>query len=159
MRYFLYYFYEKFVGYDVGNNMIYVKSYLSHMFPSNGALIKTERHLLKTCMYNKSFWDFILWLNINYQIKASKTFITTSVVKDGNTYSVHLVDPESKKKVNEEAPTEEGKRNLLFDFSSTNLFFFVYIKLNHKLKNSKKHKKSKTTKINTLVSQLHLKMV
>ncbi len=38
----------KFIGYDVGNRMIYVKSHLTHMFPANGALIKTERHTLKT---------------------------------------------------------------------------------------------------------------
>ena len=38
----------KFIGYDVGNNMIYVKSYLNHMFPVDGSLVKTEKHVLKT---------------------------------------------------------------------------------------------------------------
>ena len=62
----------QFVGYDVGNNMVYVKSYLNHMFPSNGSLIKTERHVHKT---------------------SQKVFITSSVIKDGNIFSMHLIDP------------------------------------------------------------------
>jgi hypothetical protein len=45
------------------------------------------------------------------------------VVKDGNTYSVHLVDPESKKKLNEEATAEESKENVLYNFGSINLLF------------------------------------
>ena len=44
------------------------------MFPSNGALIKTERHVHKT---------------------SQKVFITTSVIKDGNIFSLHLIDPKA----------------------------------------------------------------
>jgi len=44
---------QQFVGYDVGNKMIYVKSFLNHMFPCNGALVKTERHVMKTSKTKK----------------------------------------------------------------------------------------------------------
>ncbi|CAF0878303.1 unnamed protein product [Brachionus calyciflorus] len=71
---------ESFIGYQIGNNMIYVKSHLSHMFPYSGALIKTERVNLKT---------------------ESNLFVTSSVIKDGNTYSVHLVDPKLDENNNE----------------------------------------------------------
>lgn len=64
--------------------MIYVKSHLNHMFPSNGALIKTEKHLLKT---------------------SGKTFISTTVVKDGHTFSLHIVDPKSEEELNKINPT------------------------------------------------------
>jgi hypothetical protein len=60
------------VGYDIGNNMVYVKNHISHMFPSNGFLIKTKRVDLKT---------------------DAKTLVTSSVIKDGNVFSIHLVDP------------------------------------------------------------------
>jgi len=79
------------------------------MFPSNGALIKTERHMLKTCKYQIKILSLVWIFNNIKKLKASKTFITTSVIKDGNTYSIHLVDPESKKKVNDEAQVEESK--------------------------------------------------
>jgi hypothetical protein len=51
--------------------MIHVKSHLNHMFPSRG-LIKTERYAIKT---------------------DSSLFISTSVIKDGSTLSLHVVDP------------------------------------------------------------------
>ncbi|RNA34738.1 sperm-associated antigen 17-like isoform X4 [Brachionus plicatilis] len=74
---------QPFIGYQVGNNMVYVKSHLSHMFPYSGALIKTERVSLKT---------------------ESNLFVTSSVIKDGNTYSIHLVDP----KDNDKADTDKN---------------------------------------------------
>ena len=52
--------------------MINIKSQLNHMFPCNGALIKTEKNLLKT---------------------AGNTFVATTVVKDGHTFTLHVVDP------------------------------------------------------------------
>ncbi len=66
--------------------MVYVKSYLNHMFPSSGSLIKTERHVHKT---------------------SQKVFITTSVIKDGNIFSMHLIDP----KTSEDDKTKNGKKN------------------------------------------------
>lgn len=62
----------KFVGYDVGNRMVYVKSYVNHMFPCNGSLVKTERHIMKT---------------------SGQTFVSTTLLKDGHTFSIHVVDP------------------------------------------------------------------
>lgn len=61
-----------FVGYNVGNRMIYVKSYSNHMFPCNGSLVKTERHLMKT---------------------GNTNFVTTTLVRDGHTFSMHVIDP------------------------------------------------------------------
>lgn len=72
---------QPFIGYQIGNNMVYVKSHLSHMFPYNGALIKTERVSLKT---------------------ESNLFVTSSVIKDGNTYSIHIVDPRENDDANKE---------------------------------------------------------
>jgi hypothetical protein len=65
--------------------MIYVKSHLNHMFPSNGAVVKTEKHILKT---------------------SGKTFISTAVVKDGHTFSLHIVDP----KTDEEIKAQEANK-------------------------------------------------
>ena len=36
-------------------------------------------------------------INLIYYILVSKTFITTSVIKNGNVFSLHLVDPKKEK--------------------------------------------------------------
>ena len=77
--------------------MVYVKNNLNHMFPCDGSLIKTEKIELKT-----GNWVFILSLpnrldDLLIFYLASKTFITTSVIKNGNVFSLHLVDPKKEK--------------------------------------------------------------
>ena len=52
--------------------MVYVKSSSNNMFPCNGALIKTEKHLMKT---------------------GNTNFVTTTLAKDGHTFSMHVIDP------------------------------------------------------------------
>lgn len=52
------------------------------MFPCNGSLIKTERYSLKTTL---------------------NTFVSTSVLKDGHTFSIHLVDPITETKITPES--------------------------------------------------------
>lgn len=72
---------QPFIGYRIGNNMVHVKSHLSHMFPYSGALIKTERVSFKT---------------------ESSLYVTSSLIKDGNTYSIHLVNPKDSENTNKD---------------------------------------------------------
>jgi hypothetical protein len=67
------------------------------MFPTNGALIKTERHTLKTSKLleiNSSKFTLLQKIfQTNFTILANNNFITSSVIKDEHTFSIHIVDP------------------------------------------------------------------
>lgn len=70
------------------------------MFPSNGYLIKTKRVDLKT---------------------DAKTLVTSSVIKDGNVFSIHLVDPKedmSPKDLQVKQPNDKDSKEEQNDASS-----------------------------------------
>ncbi|XP_030828795.1 sperm-associated antigen 17-like isoform X3 [Strongylocentrotus purpuratus] len=76
----------KFVGYDMGNNIIQANGNTTTLFPNDGGQIRSE----------------------HTQFINGPKFVKTSVLKDGHVFVVHILDPRDKEEVEGEAPQECG---------------------------------------------------
>ncbi|KAJ8314693.1 hypothetical protein KUTeg_006843 [Tegillarca granosa] len=76
-----------FTGYDVGNDLVHVSGITTTLFPSDGGQIRTERT------------EFV----------QGTTSVMSSVIKDGHTFTVHVIDPKEPSDDADDEEEEEAK--------------------------------------------------
>lgn len=74
-------------GYDVGNDLLHAVGSVKTMFPTDGGLIRVEQ----------------------VQFVQGTSSVKTSVVKDGHTFTVHVLDPKVEGDEDEEDEEEKPK--------------------------------------------------